>query len=333
MPFFRKHRGLRKFQKTGNAEPLFFEHFIFKQPLRGDQFMTHYKFHELANIFPMLEGDELDALRTDMDANGQINKIILYQGKVLDGRNRYRVCEMLGIEPETIVYPGDDPIGLVLSQNIHRRHLTVSQRTSLAVECRQLSSTFGRGDIDSTQENTIQNEISGKTGNVTGHPTQATVAKVFGMSESNVRRAEKLQQHAPETFQRVRQGELELNTALKQEGIVPTPGEKGEPGKDGKIRPAKYKPRKKIVAKESAPEPEDKADEFAEMERELAEFYEACVGKKPEKFLKIPYPHCLATESKILCVCYGDTNNELQHRLAEETEKLGEALFDLTHPE
>ena len=24
---------------------------------------------------------------------------------------------------------------------------------------------------------------------------------------------------------------------------------------------------------------------------ELAGFYEACVGEKPEKFLKIPYPH------------------------------------------
>ena len=69
------------------------------------------------------------------------------------------------------------------------------------------------------------------------------------------------------------------------------------------------------------------------MERELTGFYEACVGKKPEKFLKIPYPHCLATESKILCVCYGDASDELQRRLAEETEKLGEALFDLTHPE
>ena len=35
MLFFRKHRKLRKFQKTGNAEPIFFKHFIFKQPLSG----------------------------------------------------------------------------------------------------------------------------------------------------------------------------------------------------------------------------------------------------------------------------------------------------------
>ena len=216
--------------------------------------MTHYEFHEYANIFPMLEGEDLEALRADMDTNGQINKIILHQGKILDGRNRYRICEILGIEPETIVYPGDDPLGLVLSQNLHRRHLTIAQRTALAVEIRQLSSTFGKNDTGSTLENTEQNGNFGKTGNVTGRPTQATVAKAFGVSESNVRRAEKLQQHAPETFQRVRRGELELNTALKEEGIAPTPGEKGELGKDGKLRPAKYKPRKKTVAKTEAPE-------------------------------------------------------------------------------
>ena len=149
--------------------------------------MTHYEFHELANIFPLLEGEELETLLADIEANGQINKIILYQDKVLYGRNRYRVCEMLGIEPETIVYPGDDPIGLVLSQNIHRRHLTVSQRTSLAVECRQLSSTFGKGDTDSTQENTAQNEISDGRGNITPSMTQAEAAQAFGVSESNVK--------------------------------------------------------------------------------------------------------------------------------------------------
>jgi len=27
--------------------------------------MTHYEFHEYANIFPILEGDELEALRAD----------------------------------------------------------------------------------------------------------------------------------------------------------------------------------------------------------------------------------------------------------------------------
>jgi len=37
--------------------------------------MTHYEFHEYASIFPMLEGEELEALRADIEENGQINKI------------------------------------------------------------------------------------------------------------------------------------------------------------------------------------------------------------------------------------------------------------------
>jgi hypothetical protein len=45
----------------------------------------------------------------------------LYEGQILDGRNRARACEALGIEPETRVYAGDDPVGFVISRNLHRR--------------------------------------------------------------------------------------------------------------------------------------------------------------------------------------------------------------------
>jgi hypothetical protein len=113
----------------------------------------------------MLEGQELDALKADMEANAQINKIVLYQGKILDGRNRYKVCTILGIEPETIEYTGDDPLGLVLSLNLHRRHLNESQRSIIAAKIANL--THG-GDRKSTDfqvanlqlENSVQEKDS-----------------------------------------------------------------------------------------------------------------------------------------------------------------------------
>jgi len=47
------------------------------------------EFHELANVFPMLQQTELESLAADIRANGQRHAITLYQGKILDGRNRY----------------------------------------------------------------------------------------------------------------------------------------------------------------------------------------------------------------------------------------------------
>jgi len=192
----------------------------------------------------MLEGNELEALHADIEANGQINKIILYQGKVLDGRNRYRICEMLGIEPETIVYPGNDPIGLVLSQNIHRRHLDASQRAMVATKLATLQQGRPAGEnkpanLPVYSQDAEKQEIP--TQNIA--ISQPEAAKMLNVSERQVRNAAQLRREAPpEIIEQVERGEKTVHAALK---------EIGQPvaGKDGKLRPAKYKPRKKTVAK------------------------------------------------------------------------------------
>jgi ParB-like chromosome segregation protein Spo0J len=210
--------------------------------------MTHYEFHEYANIFPMLEGEELEALRADMDANGQINKIILYQGKVLDGRNRYRVCGMLGIEPDTIVYPGDDPLGLVLSQNLLRRHLDESQRAMVAAKIANLPE--GRPKNNSANLQSY---------------SQSDAAKQLNVSTRSVAAASKVVKTAiPEVVSAVESGKLAVSTAASLADKTPEQQREtlekcekagsGRLGKDGKLRPAKYKPRKKTVAKAENPE-------------------------------------------------------------------------------
>lgn len=94
--------------------------------------MSQYlEFHPLANFFSVLEGDEAKQLQDDIQVRGLQFPIVLYQGKILDGRNRYNACVVLGIEPKTIQYEGDDPEGFVLSANLHRRHLSREQRREL----------------------------------------------------------------------------------------------------------------------------------------------------------------------------------------------------------
>ena len=56
------------------------------------------KFHEYAGLFPLLTGEEFDALVADIEKNGLIEPVWLYEGKILDGRNRYRACLDLGTE-------------------------------------------------------------------------------------------------------------------------------------------------------------------------------------------------------------------------------------------
>jgi hypothetical protein len=91
--------------------------------------------HPYADIFPLLPEAELKALADDVAAHGLREPIWLHRdGRIIDGRNRYRACELAGVEPEYRTYQGDDAglLGFVVSLNLHRRHLDVGQRAMIA---------------------------------------------------------------------------------------------------------------------------------------------------------------------------------------------------------
>lgn len=101
-----------------------------------------YKEHPIAAIFPMIAGPEFEKLKADIKAHGFKESGLLFEGKILDGRNRYRASCELGIEmnwaevensePEDVA--AFDPVAYVLSQNLHRRHLKQSQRAMIAAK-------------------------------------------------------------------------------------------------------------------------------------------------------------------------------------------------------
>lgn len=88
--------------------------------------------HPAAEVFPMLEDEELQELAADIAENGLHEPLVIGEvdGKkmLVDGRNRRRACELAKVEPTVRELNGEDPTAFVISANIHRRHLTVGQR-------------------------------------------------------------------------------------------------------------------------------------------------------------------------------------------------------------
>jgi len=82
-----------------------------------------------------MEEADYRALVADIRAHGLIEPIWLYEGQIVDGRHRYRACLDAGVEPRFRTWDGPGTlVDFVLSLNVERRHLTPSQRATIAVE-------------------------------------------------------------------------------------------------------------------------------------------------------------------------------------------------------
>jgi ParB-like chromosome segregation protein Spo0J len=94
-----------------------------------------YETHPLADAFPLLEGDQYEGFKLSIKQNGmQLKKGVLFKGRILDGRNRYRASLELGLKFEWRVYEGNDPLGLVMALNYDRQHYNESQRAVVATK-------------------------------------------------------------------------------------------------------------------------------------------------------------------------------------------------------
>lgn len=176
------------------------------------------EFHPLVHLFPALEGEAFNALAEDIKENGLVEPILLYEGKIIDGRNRYNACQAVGVEPDYREWNGDGISALVQSLNIHRRHLTGSQRAVIALDLlpkikaeakerqRQSGEHFGRG--------------MEKVSPVPVEPIEAVhvAARLVGVGKTIVQEAKRIQDHAPALLDDVRAGRKSIDTVGQQLG-------------------------------------------------------------------------------------------------------------------
>ena len=175
--------------------------------------------HSLCTIFPKLDETAFEALKADIQANGQRNPIMVKDGEVIDGQNRLRACEELNVAPWMQEYQGDDLVEFVLAQNLHRRHLTAGQSATIVALAQDWSLAHPSGKL--SKFNKI-NELDEKT-NVAilptkGKPvdTQSDRAEKSGASKRTQGSADKLVKENPELAKKVATGEISLNQAIKE---------------------------------------------------------------------------------------------------------------------
>jgi hypothetical protein len=159
------------------------------------------EFHPLANVFPLMSDDELGELAADIAANGQSQPIYLYEGMILDGRNRYLACLRGKVKPWFRPWDGEgDPADFVVSMNLRRRFLDGTQRAVAAAKLASLRQgrPAGPGAIGTTdKERGDENRQIGPFDSPRGRGVaMPEAAGRLNVSERTVRYARKVLNHA-----------------------------------------------------------------------------------------------------------------------------------------
>lgn len=106
-----------------------------------------YEFHPAANVMPLIEGSEFDTLVNDIREKGLLTSIVLLDGMILDGRNRYRACLEAKVKPKFVQYKGDlEVFDYVWSLNAERRHLSAGQRAMAVSEIKRMRNEWQKRD-------------------------------------------------------------------------------------------------------------------------------------------------------------------------------------------
>ena len=194
-----------------------------------------YTVHPYAQMFPLMRGEEFDRFVEDIKTHG-LRRPILFTGPdnaIVDGRNRLRAALEAGVTPLFDRLPDDvNPIAVIYSENVRRRHMTQGQLAIHGALRRQMArqtdppagnrdqvrSPFGDpSPADSLAAVAVEggsDEVDGReTGPKGRRPTQEDVATELSLSVAYLRRAERVVEGAPDLAWQVWNGDLQLNDA------------------------------------------------------------------------------------------------------------------------
>jgi ParB-like nuclease domain len=164
----------------------------------------------ISGASPEMPDKLFEDLVDDIRRNGQLLPIVKRGGEIIDGRKRFRACEILGLTPLAIdMRPDQDPETLSYSLNVLRTHYTDGQRALFAE--RRATATRADGPLRKNGKFAGLRESNG-TADLARVVTVEEAAAEVAVSPSTVRAARRLRQRATvEVVEAVAAGRLSLH--------------------------------------------------------------------------------------------------------------------------
>ena len=254
---------------------------------------------ELKAYIDPLTPEEHDALERSILAEGCRDALVLWGDVLVDGHNRYGICQKHGLPFQTVQntrFQSMEDVHLwMIDQHLGRRSVSDFQRGVLALRKREIVAERRARAAAAFVAGNAQAETHPEESSATATPAAASVAppedlssreaiaRAARLSSSQVVMIEKIQkQAAPELVAAVKSGTISLNAAA---AVATLPAEEqvaaAAAGKDElkqaakRVREAKRKTREEAAPKNAAEAPQSadasNADELPALRARVAE--------------------------------------------------------------
>ncbi len=178
-----------------------------------------------------MSDDEFGKLKADIKQHGVREPIVTHEGYLVDGKNRLRACKELGVECPTVAWEGGDSLVLwSISRNLHRRHMTPSQRAMIAQKM-----------LPILEQEAAARKKRPKSSPIGEHAERSTkvAAEATGASARQVGRAKRVANADPKKAAEVEAGKKSLRQAEQE--ITEGPEVQEQPPTDGLGKPVEEK--------------------------------------------------------------------------------------------
>jgi hypothetical protein len=166
-------------------------------------------------LIPPLSDDEFFRLEENLIADGCRDPLVVWDGILIDGHNRFEICTKHNIRFDTkdMEFKNhDDAKEWMLWNQLGRRNLTDYDRTVLALELEAIVKTRAKANQSAAggSKALVQNSAQA----VTPVKTRDEIAKIAGVSHDTVAKVKKIEEKAtPEVKKALSEGKISINKA------------------------------------------------------------------------------------------------------------------------
>jgi hypothetical protein len=179
---------------------------------------------EFESLFPPLADEEFAALEESILREGCRHRLILWNGLIVDGHNRYKICMKHGRPFETTELERRDTresvIAWMIDNQLARRNLPVFKRIELATKKGDLIAVLAKKKkmAGTNQHTSLPSNLTEGS----AIDTRNEIAKAAGVSTGTISKFKKIKERAaPELIEKVRSGEVKIDVAA-QVATLPT---------------------------------------------------------------------------------------------------------------